>query len=196
VSTPPENPPELSEEELRAAWEEQLSQVTTTDLIIQTAVSLVNLAGRRLGTAPGTENDRDLAQVRDAIDGVRALVPILERGAAAETLGPLRDAISALQIEYAKLASAPASRSRPAAASRRRRAGTGRRRRAGAAGRRSRSGAGQRAALGSGVLRASREPTPRLPLPIDWRPLMLPGGLEGCPVCRCVVWALRTRKPS
>ena len=115
MSTPPENPPELSEEELRAAWEEQLSQVTTTDLIIQTAVSLVNLAGRRLGTAPGTENDRDLAQVRDAIDGVRALVPILERGAAAETLGPLRDAISALQMEYAKLASAPASSAPPPA---------------------------------------------------------------------------------
>lgn len=113
MSTPPEEQPELGEEELRAAWEEQLRQVSATDLIIQTAVSLVNLAGRRLGTAPGTENERDLAQVRDAIDAIRALVPILERGAAAETLGPLRDAISALQMEYAKLASAPASSAAP-----------------------------------------------------------------------------------
>jgi hypothetical protein len=97
---------EPSEEELRAAWEEQLRHVTPADVIVQTAVSLISLAGRRLGLEPGTEGERDLGQVRDAIDGARALLPVLERGEGERGLGPLREAISALQLEYAKLASA------------------------------------------------------------------------------------------
>jgi hypothetical protein len=100
---------EPSEDELRAAWEEQLRHVTPADVIVQTAVSLISLAGRRLGLEPGTEGERDLSQVRDAIDGARALLPVLERGADGPSLGPLREAISALQLEYAKLASAGAA---------------------------------------------------------------------------------------
>jgi hypothetical protein len=95
---------EPSEAELRAAWEEQLRLLTPADVIVQTAVSLISLAGRRLGLEPGTEGERDLGQVRDAIDGARALLPVLERGEVASTLAPLRDALSALQLEYAKLA--------------------------------------------------------------------------------------------
>jgi hypothetical protein len=95
---------EPSEAELRAAWEEQLRLLTPADVIVQTAVSLISLAGRRLGLEPGTEGERDLGQVRDAIDGARALLPVLERGEAGPTLAPLREAISALQFEYAKLA--------------------------------------------------------------------------------------------
>jgi hypothetical protein len=106
---------EPSEEELRAAFEEQLRKITATDVIVQTAVSLINIAGRRLGTAPGSEDERDLTQVRDAIDGVRGLLPVLERGEMAQTLGPLRDAVAAIQVEYAKLvATAAAGGSEPA----------------------------------------------------------------------------------
>ncbi len=95
---------EPSEEELRAAWEEQLRLLTPADLIVQTVVSLINLAARRLGLDPGTEDERDLEQARDAIDGARALVPVLERREQAATLAPLRDALSGLQLQYAKLA--------------------------------------------------------------------------------------------
>ena len=101
-------PGEPSEAELRAAWEEQLRHVTPADVMVQTAVSLISLAGRRLGLDPGTEGERDLGQVRDAIDGARALLPLLERGEDGPRLGPLREAISALQLEYAKLAGAGA----------------------------------------------------------------------------------------
>jgi hypothetical protein len=107
-------PGEPSEAELRAAWEEQLRHVTPADVIVQTAVSLISLAGRRLGLEPGTEGERDLGQVRDAIDGARALLPVLERGEDGPRLGPLREAISALQLEYAKLVGAGAA---PAGAS-------------------------------------------------------------------------------
>jgi hypothetical protein len=77
--------------------------------MLQAAVSLLNVGGYRLciGSAPGAPPaaDRDLEQVRDAIDGVRALVGILERRIPQE-LGPLRDALSQLQLAYAREAQA------------------------------------------------------------------------------------------
>jgi len=107
-----------SEEELRAAYEAELSRITTADMILQAAVSLLNLGGRRLGLAAGADGERDLEQVRDAVDGVRALLGILERSVAAAELRPLRDALSQLQIAYAREAQAgggePGSRQRPA----------------------------------------------------------------------------------
>ena len=99
---------EPSEAELRAAWEEQLRRLTPADVVIQTAVSLISLAGRRLGVEPGTEDERDLEQVVDAIDGVRALMPLLERRESPEQLRPLRDAVAGLQMEYARVAAAAA----------------------------------------------------------------------------------------
>jgi hypothetical protein len=98
---------------MRAAYEAELSRITSADMILQTAVSLLNLGGRRLGPigdrpAPGSEGERDLAQVRDAVDGVRALLEILERSASADELRPLRDALSQLQMAYAREAQAGA----------------------------------------------------------------------------------------
>lgn len=103
MSTPQGEP---SEEELRAAWEEQMRNITVPDVLIQTAVTLVNIAGRKLGLAPDAEAERDLGQVRDAIDAVRVLLPLLEREGGPEALKPLRDALASLQLEYAKLAQA------------------------------------------------------------------------------------------
>ena len=94
--------PEPTEAELRAAWEEQLRLLTPADLIVQTVVSLINLAGRRLGLDPGAEGERDLEQARDAIDGARALMPVLERREPADALASLREALSALQLHYAR----------------------------------------------------------------------------------------------
>jgi hypothetical protein len=93
---------EPSEAELRAAWEEQLRRLTPADVIVQAVVSLISLAGRRLGVEPGTEGERDLEQVRDAIDGARGLMPVLERREDGASLRSLRDAISALQLEYVR----------------------------------------------------------------------------------------------
>jgi hypothetical protein len=94
-----ERPP--TEEELRAAYEAQLKQIRVDDVIVQTVVSLVNLGGRKAGLAPGTEDERDLQQVRQAIEGVRALLPLVEA-----ELGPdadrIREALSQLQMVYAQ----------------------------------------------------------------------------------------------
>jgi hypothetical protein len=98
-----------SEDELRAAYEAELNRITSAEMIIQTTVSLINIAGRRLGLAPAAGGDqsatpgseRDLEQVRDAIDGASALMPILDRRMPSE-LAPLRDAIAQLQVAYAR----------------------------------------------------------------------------------------------
>jgi hypothetical protein len=96
--------PQPSEEEVRAALEEQLRQLTVDDMLLESAVSLINLGGRKAGVAPGTEDERDLDQVRRAVDAVRALLPLLEEGKHAEQLGPLRDALARLQMAYAQTA--------------------------------------------------------------------------------------------
>ncbi len=112
-----------SEEEMRAAYEAELNRITSTEMILQTAVSLLNIGGRRLGLAappagaggPSAAGDeRDLEQVRDAIDGASALLPILERRMPGE-LGPLRDAVAQLQVAYAREAQSPAGASAAAA---------------------------------------------------------------------------------
>jgi len=115
-----------SEEELRAAYEAELERITTAEVIMQTAVSLLNLGARRLRPpesgagaepghpGPGAGAGRDLEQVRDAIDGVRALMGVLERRYPRE-LAPLREALSQLQIAYASEAQSGAGRPRAGA---------------------------------------------------------------------------------
>jgi hypothetical protein len=105
-----------SEAELRAAYEAELSRITSADMVLQAAVSLLNIGARRLGLVGGDPNDpqqgdgRDLEQVRDAIDAVRGLMPVIERRAPQEAR-PLRDALSQLQVAYAR--EAPAAPSSP-----------------------------------------------------------------------------------
>jgi hypothetical protein len=95
-----------TEEEMRAALEEQLRQLTVDDMLLESCVSLINLGGRKAGVAKGTEGERDLTQVQRAIEAVRALLPIVEQGKHAQQLGPLRDALARLQMTYAQQAGA------------------------------------------------------------------------------------------
>lgn len=107
-------PGEPTEDELRAAYEAELSRITTTDMIAQATVSLLNLGARRLGAPPAPAaaegvgsgpqapaDGRDLEQVRDAIDAARALLDVLDRTIPQE-IKPLRDALSQLQMAYAR----------------------------------------------------------------------------------------------
>lgn len=94
-----------TEEEMRRALEEEMRRVTVDDLLLQATVSLINLAGRKAGLAPGTEGERDLPQVKTAIEAVNALLPILEVEHR-EEVRPIRDALSQLQMAYAQLAGA------------------------------------------------------------------------------------------
>jgi len=92
-----------TEEELRAAYEQQLKQIKVDDVLIQTILSLINLGSLRAGVVPGNENEADPGQLRQAIEGIRALLPLVEPALGPDA-GQIRDAVSRLQMEYARLA--------------------------------------------------------------------------------------------
>jgi hypothetical protein len=96
---PDDRPP--TEEEMRAAYEAEIKRLRVDDLLMQTVVSLVNLGARKAGLIPGAEDERDLEQLRQAIEGTRALLPLVE-----PVLGPdaksVRDALSQLQLAFAR----------------------------------------------------------------------------------------------
>jgi hypothetical protein len=83
---------EPTDEELRAALEEQMRRITVQDVIVQTAVTLVNLGAQKLG------EDGDLEQARLAVEGVKALMPLLPD----EVQTPVRDALSQLQMAFVR----------------------------------------------------------------------------------------------
>lgn len=95
----------LDEEQLRAAYEAELARIRVEDILIQTVVSLLNLAARKAGLTGGDE-EPDFEQVRQAIDGTTALLPLVE-----PMLGPdakqVRDALSQLQLAYARSGAKP-----------------------------------------------------------------------------------------
>jgi hypothetical protein len=96
--------PQFSEEELRAL-EAEMEKLTVDDVLLQTLVTLINLGARKAGLAapPGDEPPkRDLEQVKQAIDGARALLPLLEPRHAKE-LAPVKDALSRLQMAFVQL---------------------------------------------------------------------------------------------
>jgi hypothetical protein len=109
--------PEFSEEELRQL-EAEMERITVDDVLIQTTVTLLNLAARKagLGAPPGEAPPADWDQVRQAIEGARALLPLLEQRHA-EQLAPVRDTLSQLQMVYAQKATgqpAPPAGEQPA----------------------------------------------------------------------------------
>ena len=92
---------EPTEEELRQALEDQMKRIRVEDVIVQTVVTLVNLAGRRLGLGVPPEElaeNKDVEQARQAIDAARALQPMLPEDAAT----PIRDALAQLQMAFAR----------------------------------------------------------------------------------------------
>jgi hypothetical protein len=90
--------PEFTEEELRAL-EAEMDRISVDDVLLQTVVSLVNLGARRAGLAGPDGPPADLEQTRQAIEGARALLPLLE-GRHGDQLGPVREALSRLQMAY------------------------------------------------------------------------------------------------
>ena len=72
--------------------ERQLPDVA--DVLVSTTASLVNLAGIRL-----TDQDqRDPAKAKEAIEAARALLPLCPE----EDVGPIKDALSQVQMLYVK----------------------------------------------------------------------------------------------
>jgi hypothetical protein len=88
---PPVSP---EEEELRAQLEDEIRKVRIEDVVLQSAVSILNLSARRIAI----DEERDLEQAKVGIDAANALVEHIKP----EAQGQLRQAISELQLLYAK----------------------------------------------------------------------------------------------
>src|SRR3954464_8113685 len=101
---------DFSEEEL-AALEAEMERLTVDDVLLQTLVTLINLGARKAGLAaePGeAPPQRDLGQTRQAIEGARPILPLLEPRHG-EQLAPVRDALSRLQMAFVQLSGGPAA---------------------------------------------------------------------------------------
>jgi hypothetical protein len=93
---PSESQAQPGEEEMRQRIEEQLRKVRVQELLLESVVSLLNLAARRIAK----EDERDLEQGRIGIEAVRAVVDLLDPEPAAQ----VRSALSEVQMLYAKQA--------------------------------------------------------------------------------------------
>ncbi len=96
---------EMTEEQLQAAFEEQMRNIRVEDVVLQTVATLVNLAGRRLGLAG--EAEKDVAQAQVAIDAARALMAFVPE----EQLPPIKQAMSQLQMAFAQESTVPSPQS-------------------------------------------------------------------------------------
>jgi hypothetical protein len=109
--------PQFSEEELRAI-EAEMQKITVDDVLLQTIVTLLNVGARKAGlaSAPPAEGEPapepDLEQVRQAIEGARALLPLVEERHG-QQLGPVKQALSQLQMFYAQRAGGPPAAAPP-----------------------------------------------------------------------------------
>ena len=104
MSSQQDRPP--TEDELRQAYEEEMKHIKVEDILVQTLVSLLNLGGRRAGLVPGAEEERDPQQLGQAIEGARALIPLVE-GALGQDVGQIRQALSQLQMAFARMGGPP-----------------------------------------------------------------------------------------
>jgi hypothetical protein len=91
-----------TEEELRAAYEDEVKRLRVEHVLLDNVAAIANLGMRRTGLAPGTESERDPAQVRLAIESIRALLPMLEQSTP-EQVAAIRDAVSQLQLAYVRI---------------------------------------------------------------------------------------------
>jgi hypothetical protein len=89
-----EGAPAPDQEELQQRLAEQLRKVRVQDLLLESAVSILNLSARRIGK----EDERDLEQARVGIEAVRAVLDLIDP----EPRAQVREALSQVQMLYAR----------------------------------------------------------------------------------------------
>ncbi|MHB8060072.1 MAG: DUF1844 domain-containing protein [Gaiellaceae bacterium] len=105
VDEPKQAPDEVSPEELA----EQLLKIKVSDLVVQSAVGLIQLGFIRI-----SGEQRDLDQARLAIDTLRALEPIVREQVSAEMADELQGAVTNMQLAFASAVSEKAEPGSPA----------------------------------------------------------------------------------
>lgn len=88
-------------EEMAMMMADRLGKTPVMGIIMQSAATLVDCAGIRLGVGPQGDEVKDLEQARQAIEGSRALTMVAEAFLGADEVAPLKEPIAQLQMLYA-----------------------------------------------------------------------------------------------
>jgi hypothetical protein len=105
----------VGSDEERAAQDlaDELKRLRVEDVLIQTLVTVSAIGYRGLGATPETQESRDLAQARLAIDTMQALTPVLERVMPPELVRDFSTSVANLQLAYARVAAEDAAGGAP-----------------------------------------------------------------------------------
>jgi hypothetical protein len=96
----------VSEDQPRLAEQlaEELAKLRVEDVLVGALIQVSSIGYRRLGLTDETNDERDLEQVRLAIDTMRALTPVLENIVPEEMIRDFNQSVANLQLAYAKAA--------------------------------------------------------------------------------------------
>jgi hypothetical protein len=86
----------VTDQEVVEQIEAELAGLSVADVLLHTASTVATLAYRRLEPI-----DRDLDQVKLAIDSLESLLPLLDDGLPEDVSRDFRTAIATLQLAYA-----------------------------------------------------------------------------------------------
>jgi hypothetical protein len=92
----------VTEQDVVEQIEAELEKLTVADVLLHTASTVASLAYRRLG-----EPDRDLQQVRLAIDSLQSLLPLLGNTLTEDVERDFRSVIANIQFAYADAVGRP-----------------------------------------------------------------------------------------
>lgn len=109
MSEPTAPPPdrEPTAEEISAALAARLARTPVRDVLLQCMATFIDMAGIRLGMGPAGDEARDLAQARQAIESLRALLGVAERELGAAQVNPFKEPLAVLQMAYARAIEEP-----------------------------------------------------------------------------------------
>ncbi len=105
----------MSEDQEQRAREmaQELRSLRVEDVLVNTLVAVSSIGYQRLGATSDTLEDRDLEQVRLAIETMQALTLVLETFVPAELLKDFTAAVASLQLAYVEASKEDASGAGP-----------------------------------------------------------------------------------
>ena len=105
MSTEPPNPQdqvEPTQEEMAAMLADRLARTPVRDVLLQCMATFIDMAGVRLGMGPAGDDARDIAQARQAIEALRALLGVAERELGAAQVRPFKEPLAILQMAFSR----------------------------------------------------------------------------------------------
>jgi hypothetical protein len=87
---------------MAAMLADRLARTPVRDVLLQSMATFIDMAGIRLGMGPTGDEARDLAQARQAIEALRALLGVAERELGAAQVRPFKEPLAVLQMAFSR----------------------------------------------------------------------------------------------